>query len=97
MDAKTQVILAAYGNRATQVANVTQVSAIKDDQLILRASYGPSPRDRTHRFTVRGRVVHRTKLLEATVRATYRYVQFADTGLWAWVNETNVASAPLNS
>ena len=73
--------------------NVTQVSGIPDDQVILRASYGPSPRDKTHTHKVRGRVVYRTKLKEATVSATYRYVQFADTGLWAWVNEANITSA----
>lgn len=71
-------------------ANFLQISAIPDDQLILRASYGPSERDRAYAHCVRSRLIGRTHLRNATPGATYRYVRFDDTGQWAWVRESNI-------
>jgi hypothetical protein len=70
--------------------DVIQISQIKDDILVLRASYGPSIRDLSHEYKCRGRVVYRTNMRREDNGRVYVYCQFADTNEFTWVNAKNL-------
>lgn len=71
---------------------VRQISQIPEDQLILRAVWGPSPQQRYFTHAVRGVPVQVTTLTQLSDRnISYRLCVFPD-GREQWVNEGNIRS-----
>lgn len=70
--------------------DVTRISQIHDDLLIVRASYGPRQRDLETEVKCRGRRVYRTNLVETRNGRIYVWCQFADTNEFAWINAANL-------
>lgn len=72
-----------------------RISQIKEDDLILAASYGPLHREQHYHHTVRGVTVEITRQTKLDIRnVSYRLCIFPGFRL-QWVNEGNIRSRKL--
>jgi hypothetical protein len=74
---------------------IRQVSLIPEDQLALKAVYGPLGQDLTHIYTVRGVVVSRLQITKIDGDRSYRLCVFPDFSQ-RWVNEGNLIGKRIN-
>lgn len=70
---------------------MTCISQIEGDIYVIAASYGPSPKERVIKHTVRGVAVQTLRIHKIENNRHYRECVFPD-GRCMWVNEGNIRS-----